>query len=118
MPAPPGRLVRKDTCLHTSEFIAERSLALRSARTFKVSPRFACVAACVIVGLMAGGCEHTGQLSKGWFAAGEVGRFKKEPLLLPIVSSLDTGIEEPNDEFSQATDVRQEDLMPQATDYV
>src|SRR4051812_33463501 len=107
-----GRTIR----LLTS--IAERSLALRSARNFKVSAKLASVAACVIAGLMAGGCEHSGDLRKGWFNPGEVGRFKKEPLLLPIVSTLDTGIEEPNDEFAQATDVRPEDLQPTATDYV
>ena len=27
--------------------------------------------------------DSTGDLTKGWFNAGEVGRFKKEPLLLP-----------------------------------
>jgi protein involved in polysaccharide export with SLBB domain len=72
----------------------------------------------VIAGLVAGGCEHTGRLSKGWFNPGEVGRFQKEALLKPIVRTLDTGIEEPNDQFAQATEVTAADLVPTATDYV
>jgi len=70
--------------------------------------------------LVAGGtgCDTTGDFRKGFFNPGEVGRFRKEPLMMPIVNSLDTGVEEPNDQFSQASDVRAEDLVASTQDYV
>src|SRR5439155_10354910 len=68
--------------------------------------------------MVVGGCNTTGDLRNGWLNPGEVGRFKKEPLLLPIVSTLDTGIEEPNDQFTQAQDVQPEDLAANEQDYV
>jgi protein involved in polysaccharide export with SLBB domain len=71
------------------------------------------LAGCIAAALVAGGCE-----TKSWLNPGEVGRFKKEPLLRPIVSTLDTGIEEPNDQFAQATDVQPEDLVASDSDYV
>jgi protein involved in polysaccharide export with SLBB domain len=37
---------------------------------------------------------------------------------VPIVSTLETGIEEPSEEFSNATDVRPEDLVAATQDYV
>ena len=65
--------------------------------------------------MIAGGCE-----TKSWFNPGEVGRYKHEPLLLPIVNSLsgETGIEEPNDQFAQASDVTADDLQSANQDYV
>ncbi|MEA2707714.1 MAG: hypothetical protein QOF78_315 [Phycisphaerales bacterium] len=79
-----------------------------------VSPRIT-LAVCVAVAMVAGGCEM-----KSFFNPGEVGRFKHEPLLLPIVNSLsgETGIEEPNDQFAQASDVSAEDLQSANQDYV
>ena len=71
----------------------------------------------IALGLVAG-CDTTGRLDKGFFNPGEVGRFKKDPLVVPIVNTLDKSIEEPNDEFTQATDIRADDLQVQATDYV
>ena len=59
------------------------------------------------------GCE-----TKSFLNPGEVGRYKSEPLLLPIVSTLGTGIEEPSDEFKEATDVRPDDLTAEEQDYV
>jgi polysaccharide export outer membrane protein len=71
------------------------------------------------IGLVAvGGCESIGNLNKGWFNPGEVGRFNSEPLMLPIVATLETGIEEPNDQFTQASDVKAEDLIATTQDYV
>ena len=80
----------------------------------RVSPKVA-LAACVAVAMVAGGCE-----TKSWLNPGEVGRYKHEPLLLPIVNSLsgETGIEEPNDQFAQAADVTADDLQAQNQDYV
>ncbi len=82
-----------------------------------VSPKLA-LAACLAAALAAGGCDTFGHLENGWFNPAEVGRFKKEPLLLPVVQTLDTGIEEPNDQFTQAQDVKPEDLTANETDYV
>src|SRR5438067_7775241 len=63
------------------------------------------------------GCTHH-PFENGFLDPSEVGRFKKEPLLRPILNSLETGIEEPNEEFATATDVRPEDLAAAPTDYV
>ena len=80
----------------------------------RVSPKIV-LAASVAVAMVAGGCE-----TKSWLNPGEVGRYKHEPLLLPIVNSLsgETGIEEPNDQFAQAADVTSEDLQSANQDYV
>ena len=70
--------------------------------------------ACVTAGLVAGGCngyEH------GFLAPADAGRFKNEPLLKPIITTLDTGFEEPNDLFAQATDVQPDDLVASQQDY-
>src|SRR5437868_5371253 len=83
--------------------------SLLRPRQFSVTP----VLACLMVALSAG-CG----LDKGFLNPGEVGRFKKEPLVLPVVSTLDTGIEEPNDLFVSATDIRDEDLVASQSDYV
>ena len=81
----------------------------------RVSPKVA-LAACVAASAMfAGGCE-----TKSFLNPGEVGRYKHEPLLLPIVNSLsgETGIEEPNDQFAQASEITGEDLQAANQDYV
>jgi len=70
--------------------------------------------ACVAAGLVVGGCngyEH------GFLAPADAGRFKTEPLLKPIITTLDTGYEEPNDQFAQATDVQPDDLVASQQDY-
>jgi polysaccharide export outer membrane protein len=59
------------------------------------------------------GCE-----TKGWIDPTSVGRWEKEPLVVPILSNLDAAVDEPNPEFLQATDVRPEDLIPSTHDYV
>src|SRR5829696_4459938 len=88
--------------------------ALRLPSLSLVSPKVA-LAACVAVALAAGGCE-----TKSFLNPGEVGRYKHEPLLLPIVNSLsgETGVEEPNDQFNQAGDPSAEDLQSANADYV
>ncbi len=87
---------------------------MRLPRFSRVSPKIA-LAATVAVAMVAGGCE-----TKSWLNPGEVGRFQHEPLLLPIVNSLsgETGIEEPNEQFAQASDVTAEDLQAANQDYV
>lgn len=96
----------------------ERSPLVSARRSMKnISPKLA-LAACLAAALAAGGCDTFGHLENGWFNPAEVGRFKKEPLLLPVVQTLDTGIEEPNDQFTQAQDVKPEDLVANEVDYV
>jgi polysaccharide export outer membrane protein len=68
--------------------------------------------------LAGAGCDSFGHLGNGFFNPAEMGRFKREPLLLPIVSTLDTGIEEPNDQFAKAEDVKPEDLVSTNQDYL
>jgi len=67
--------------------------------------------------MLAGGCVHH-PLENGFLDPSEVGRFKAQPLLVPIVSTLETGIEEPSEEFTNAQDVRPEDLVASSQDYV
>jgi polysaccharide biosynthesis/export protein len=87
--------------------------ALRFAQCSRL-PHFALLA-CLGVGLTAGGCGY----EHGWLNPGDVGRHKKEPLLKPILSTLDTGYEEPNDQFTQAVDVDPEtDLNAAEVDYL
>jgi polysaccharide export outer membrane protein len=64
------------------------------------------------VGLLTG-CE-----TKGFLDPTAVGRWEKEPLVVPILNNLDAAVEEANPEFLNATDVRQSDLTPPKTDYV
>ncbi|HYO10094.1 MAG TPA: polysaccharide biosynthesis/export family protein [Tepidisphaeraceae bacterium] len=88
---------------------------MRSALS-PVSPKLALVA-CLAATFAAGGCE-----TKSFLNPSEVGRFEKrrpnDPLLLPIVSTLETGVEEPNDQFANATDVQPDDLVAAQQDYV
>jgi polysaccharide export outer membrane protein len=68
---------------------------------------------CIAVAMAGAGCEV-----KSFLNPGEVGRFKKQPLLVPILPDLGTGIEEPDDQFANATDVQPEDLIAEEVDYV
>ena len=85
---------------------------MRPAHSHQVTLKLALVG-CMAAALVAGGCE-----TKGFFNPSEVGRFKHEPLLRPIVTTLDTGIEEPDDQFASAADVQPEDLVADERDYV
>ncbi len=62
--------------------------------------------------------DHDRYEPKGWFDPGAVGRWQGEPLLRPILPTLGTQFEEPDQGFANATDVRPEDLKVQAVDYV
>ncbi len=55
---------------------------------------------------------------KSFINPGEVGRYEQQPLLLPILHKLDTGIDEPNDAFANATDPLPSDLVYTAQPYV
>ena len=52
----------------------------------------------VAVGVV-GAALLTGCETKSFLDPSEMGRYKKDPLVLPILSTLDTGVEEPNDAF-------------------
>src|SRR5688572_30535299 len=69
---------------------------------------------CVATALVAGGCGY----EHGFLNPADVGRYKKEPLLKPILSTLDTGYEEPNEQYTQSVDVEPEDLTSADQDYV
>src|SRR4029450_6574641 len=86
----------------TCNIVPRKERALRFARILRISPKFALTACLGAMLLAAAGCGATGNLANGCLNPGELGRFKKEPLMMPIVSSLDTGVEEPNDQFAQA----------------
>ncbi len=55
--------------------------------------------------------------NKGFLDPTAVGRFNKQPLVVPILSSLDPAVDVPDDRFRNATDVTPEDLDPDTTDY-
>ena len=95
----------------------ERSASLHLARTPKLSYRVR-ILALFAAGALLTGCTAHHPLENGFLDPSEVGRFKKEPLLRPILSTLETGIEEPNEEFTSAVDVKPEDLVASATDYI
>lgn len=63
------------------------------------------------MGLLAG-CE-----SNSFFDPSEVGAYPKEPLVVPIIDTLDPAVEQPDEIFAQATDPRPEDLQAEAADY-
>ncbi len=61
---------------------------------------------------MLGGC-----LDKGFLDQSELGAFNKEPLVVPILDNLSTGVEEPEAIFGQAVEPTAEDLLATETDY-
>lgn len=69
-----------------------------------------CSAAAIAIGT---GCE-----TKSFIDPSELGRLKKDPLVLPILNSLETGIEEPVDLFADAGEITAEDLIANESDYV
>ena len=85
-----------------------RGISLRSAGRFAASLLVASVATSFI-----SGCDV-----KSFIDPSEVGRYSHKALLLPILDRLDTGVEEPNDQFAKSEDVRPEDLVAVEADYV
>ncbi|HEY7089507.1 MAG TPA: polysaccharide biosynthesis/export family protein [Tepidisphaeraceae bacterium] len=63
--------------------------------------------------LLTMGCE-----TQSFFDPSEVGRFDRKPLVVPILKTLDTGIEERDERFVNAGGVKPADLVAQNTDYV
>jgi polysaccharide export outer membrane protein len=81
--------------------------------------KLACASlAVVIVTGCTGGSDHTTfDLREGWLDPTAVGRHQKQPLVVPILSSLDKSIDVGDDAYANATDVRPEDLEPATSDY-
>src|SRR5438105_107821 len=72
--------------------------------------RFAPAGLMIVALGMLSGCN-------GFLDPTAVGRFDQKPLLVKILSSLDTGVEEVNDEFANATDPKPEHLVADEHDY-
>ncbi|HEV7297855.1 MAG TPA: polysaccharide biosynthesis/export family protein [Tepidisphaeraceae bacterium] len=75
----------------------------------KYSLQSAAAAALLAMGV---GCEV-----KSFIDPSELGRMERTPLTMPILTSLDTGVEEANDEFLNAGDPTPEDLIANRVDY-
>jgi len=58
------------------------------------------------------GCE-----TKGFIDPTEMGRYKTDPLVLPIVSQIDPAVEEADNQWARAVDPTAEDMMSQTRDY-
>jgi len=58
------------------------------------------------------GCE-----TKGFIDPTELGRYKHDPLVLPIVSQIDPAVEEADNQWARATEPTAEDLKPSTADY-
>jgi protein involved in polysaccharide export with SLBB domain len=61
---------------------------------------------------LAGGCE-----TKSFIDPTELGRYKKDPLVLPIVNELDPAMEGADTQWGRATDPTADDLKPAIGDY-
>jgi protein involved in polysaccharide export with SLBB domain len=61
---------------------------------------------------LSGGCD-----TKGFLDPTEMGRFKKDPLVMPIVSQVDPAVEEPDNQWANASEPTADDLKPVSSDY-
>lgn len=61
---------------------------------------------------LAGGCE-----TKSFIDPTELGRYKTDPLVLPIVNEVDPALETPDQQWTQASEPTAEDLKPNVGDY-
>lgn len=77
---------------------------------FTKSPVWAAVA---VVGSLSVGCE-----TKSFLDPSQVGRFEKDPLVVPILDSLNLGTDEMDSQFVGARDVTDADLVDDETDYL
>jgi polysaccharide biosynthesis/export protein len=71
----------------------------------------ACAAAAVVAATSVG-CE-----SKSYWDPGEVGRYEKTPLVVPILDRLTVGLDEGELDFSQAREPRPQDMVVSSDDY-
>lgn len=73
--------------------------------------------AIVLLGMLSG-CDTTFDINKGFFDPSEMGRFQRTALTVKILKNLDTGIEETDERFATATNVKSSDLVASNSDYV
>src|SRR5262245_44464133 len=77
-------------------------------------PALAMMAGCVAEGMT----PNSFMPNKGFVDPSEVAvTVNRGPLLVPILDKLNTGIDEPAQEFANATDVRPDDLVVIPSDY-
>lgn len=72
--------------------------------------------AVAIAVLAIGGCNGDND-PKGFFDPTATGRWQSTALVVPILDKLDIGVEQPDDQFAQASDITPEDLVPNDKDY-
>ena len=61
---------------------------------------------------LVGGCD-----TKSWIDPSEVGRMQREPLAVPILSTVDPAVESGNDQFASAADPTADDYKSVSSDY-
>ncbi len=84
---------------------------MRPARFLSFSP-FCAILASVSLLLAVGGCD-----TKGFVDPTEMGRYKHEPMILPILSQIDPSIEAGSEDFANATDPTPADMKAISGDY-
>jgi protein involved in polysaccharide export with SLBB domain len=75
------------------------------------------------LGLLCAGCDMLGldadRLQAGFLAPGEMMRANlRQPLMKPILETLSSGFDEPNEEYPNARNVEASDLVASGRDYV
>jgi protein involved in polysaccharide export with SLBB domain len=88
---------------------------LRFSRLFSFNSVFrtTAVSAFALCSLAAlSGCD-----SKSLFDPSEMGRYKNQPLAMPILTTLDPAVEGGNDPYANAADPKPEDMRPSKGDY-
>jgi polysaccharide export outer membrane protein len=75
------------------------------------------------LGLLSTGCDMLGldadRMGAGFIAPGEMMRFnQRQPLMKPILDTLSSGFDEPNEEYPNARNIEAADLVASAQDYV
>ena len=75
------------------------------------------VATVTVTGLLGCGTGATTSLRKGFLDPTAVGRFNRQALVVPILSSFDRNLDVSDERFRGATEVRAEDLTPVTDDY-
>ncbi len=81
-----------------------------------ISCRFVGASVLVLSFGLLSGCETPSLIDPGELQPGQ--NYRQKPLLKPILDNLDSGIEEPSDEFVSAGDPKPEDLVADGADYV
>jgi protein involved in polysaccharide export with SLBB domain len=67
--------------------------------------------------VLAGLALNSGCDTKGFIDPSEMGRFKKDPLIMPVVSQVDPAAEESDKQWTESNEPTAEDMKLQNTDY-